>query len=150
MEEYADLEAAKVGYVAGHDRIVYDYHKVISILMKHHNTTQAETIEYLEEHEIMDSCYDDKLPMFVVRAGRGEEQQSDHVLSMFHRLQGRFHLTTEQLIATATYDNEDTWLNGRVINTLEELVSWVHAEFENPADIEVRFDELPAGASPIH
>eukprot|EP01050_Picozoa_sp_SAG11_P047480 SAG11_NODE_24888_length_366_cov_1.449438_1_plen_100_part_10 len=100
MEEYADLEAAKIGYIAGHNRIVYDYHKAISILMEHHKTTQTDTIEYLEGHEIMDSCYDDKLPMFVVRAGRGGEQQSDHVLSMFQRLQGRFHLSTEQLIAT--------------------------------------------------
>eukprot|EP01050_Picozoa_sp_SAG11_P023454 SAG11_NODE_4717_length_1794_cov_3.004130_2_plen_55_part_00 len=51
MEEYADLEPAKIGYVAGQDRIVYDYHKAISILMKQHSCSRGGRINRILRRE---------------------------------------------------------------------------------------------------
>lgn len=61
---------------------------------------------------------------------------------MFQRLQSTFNLTDIQVIEIATYDHQDTWLNGRRINTMEQLMDWVCTEFMCPLGIEERFDEL--------
>ena len=82
----------------------------------------------------------------IVRSAAVSAPARRKVAAEFQRLKDQYNLTTKQVIYAATYHNEDTWLDGKTIKTMDELIDWVSDTFVSfPFD--ERFDEESRAAA---
>ena len=76
------------------------------------------------------------------RQNQLENVDETAVSSTVQTLKIRLGLTDDQFIDIATESQEDSWLDGRVIETIDEFVSWWAGTYENPLDaLNERFEE---------